>query len=441
MALSMKSLLYIIFGIIQLSLAQIEFDETLLEHRKDGLWLVEFYAPWCGHCKKLEPIYHEVFVELRNSPIRVGKVDGTRFSSVASEFDIRGFPTIIFIDGDKTYTHRGDRTKDDIVQFALKAQGPAVRKLASVGRFNEAKSQHSDSVFFLYIGQDSPDEELFTMYSSVAEKYIVHSYFYAGQKQILSKKQKVRVNSYPTVLVFKDGLSFEYQDSDGVPRKSSLESWVKQQKFTVFPKVSGGGINEMADSGKYLVIVAVDENANNKDDGQRVKLIAELVAKQYRHQFDNFQFLWMPDVETVNSISMSFFSSPAIIVLHPETHLVYSPEIDITELTIDSLKTFLTDVVDKKVEGFGGTGFIQKLKRLFYDLLSTVLGIWQASRWLFLLMFGLPTVIISVVCYSLCYMEPIDDLPEESDEDEIEEERIGDGQGHTHPNSLHAKSE
>lgn len=48
-------------------------------------------------------------------------------------------------------------------------------------------------------------------------------------------------------------------------------------------------------------------------------------------------------------------------------------------------------------------------------------SIWQASRWLFLLMVGLPTLIISVICYTLCCMETIDDFRDEDDYDSEEE--------------------
>lgn len=54
-------------------------------------------------------------------------------------------------------------------------------------------------------------------------------------------------------------------------------------------------------------------------------------------------------------------------------------------------------------------------------------SMWQASRWLFLLMVGLPAVIISMLCYGLCCLEAADDVPEyEEDEEGGEEDKLYD---------------
>ncbi|OTF71502.1 hypothetical protein BLA29_006824, partial [Euroglyphus maynei] len=74
-----------------IELTESNFDEKVL--KSDDLWLVEFYAPWCGHCKNLAPIWAEVATELKGK-VRVGAVDATVHQSLASRYEIRGFPTI-----------------------------------------------------------------------------------------------------------------------------------------------------------------------------------------------------------------------------------------------------------------------------------------------------------------------------------------------------------
>lgn len=50
--------------------------------------MVEFYAPWCGHCKALAPTWEEVASQLRGK-VKVAKVDATTETVVASRFNIR----------------------------------------------------------------------------------------------------------------------------------------------------------------------------------------------------------------------------------------------------------------------------------------------------------------------------------------------------------------
>jgi protein disulfide-isomerase-like protein len=82
-----------------------------------GDWMVEFYAPWCGHCKHLAPVYEEVATELKGE-VNVAKVDASKERSIGSRFEIKGFPTILFLSHGQVYKYKGKRTKDALVEFA-----------------------------------------------------------------------------------------------------------------------------------------------------------------------------------------------------------------------------------------------------------------------------------------------------------------------------------
>lgn len=77
-------------------------------------------APWCGHCKQLEPLYAEAAGKLKEEEpaLRLAKVDATEEKELAEEFEIGGFPTLkLFVSGDRkqpvdftgkhTHTHTG----------------------------------------------------------------------------------------------------------------------------------------------------------------------------------------------------------------------------------------------------------------------------------------------------------------------------------------------
>jgi len=89
------------------------FDSSISE----GNWLLEFYAPWCGHCKKLAPIYEETATALKGK-VNVGKVDCTVEKDVCSRFGVRGYPTLKFVSKNQVYDYRGERTKAALTVFA-----------------------------------------------------------------------------------------------------------------------------------------------------------------------------------------------------------------------------------------------------------------------------------------------------------------------------------
>lgn len=100
-------------------LTESNFEELVLN--SNDHWLVEFYAPWCGHCKKLAPEWEAAAATLAPEGVKLGALDATAATNLASRYEIKGFPTIkLFAAGPKTtpVDYPGARDADAIVEYA-----------------------------------------------------------------------------------------------------------------------------------------------------------------------------------------------------------------------------------------------------------------------------------------------------------------------------------
>lgn len=126
------------------------FDTEVKDHE---IVLIEFFAPWCGHCKRLAPEYEKAATKLKSNdpPVALAKVDCTAEKAVCDRFGVSGFPTLkIFKKGEMSSDYDGPREADGIVKYMRSHVGPSSKELNTIAEIEKylAADEHSIIGFF-----------------------------------------------------------------------------------------------------------------------------------------------------------------------------------------------------------------------------------------------------------------------------------------------------
>ena len=137
-----------------LELVDSDFDSTL---ESVDTALVMFYAPWCGHCKRLKPEFEKAAQLLKSNdpPVALAKVDCTEGGKDScGRFDVRGYPTLkIFRGGELSSDYNGPREVNGIVKYMKAQVGDASKEFTNakdLTTYLDAK----DEVVVFAVGSD-----------------------------------------------------------------------------------------------------------------------------------------------------------------------------------------------------------------------------------------------------------------------------------------------
>ncbi|KAG2077373.1 protein disulfide isomerase [Suillus decipiens] len=281
----------------------------------EPLILLEFYAPWCGHCKALAPHYEEAATTLKDKGIKLAKVDCVEEADLCQSHGVQGYPTLkVFRNGEHT-EYSGPRKADGIISYMLKQNLPAV---SDVTASNLIEFQNSDKlVVIAYVSSttNSPAPE----FSATAEK-LRDEYLFG----ITSDAAAIAAAGVtpPAIVVYRnfDEHVTEYPYPPSAATTTELEAWVQQLAIPILGEVNGETYAMYAGSGKPIAYLFLDP-ADQKSD----ETIAALkpVAAKYRGEVN---FVWIDATkfgDHAKALNLAEPKWPSFVIQSLEEQLKY----------------------------------------------------------------------------------------------------------------------
>lgn len=403
--------------------AVLDLSEKFLDVKDEGMWFVEFYAPWCAHCKRLHPVWDQVGHALSDSnlPIRVGKLDCTRFPAVANKLSIQGYPTIMFFRNGHTIDYRGGREKEALVSFAKRCAAPIIEVMKE-DQLEKVKMSARTQPSFVFFGESSGP--LFDAFNDAANSKFSVARFYSITPPEKDSTFRQRV------VVLKDNVEIEF---DG--ETDSMTDWVTRERWPGFLQATSSNLAEIGASGKLVVLIVSSESQkfNNTSPIREFHKTAEEASKELRKHaslWNRFQFAWLDGTDLASQIQMASVSDSQLFVFNYTSYEYYLGEDEPNQMTTKSILTFLEQTAEGVDNGtiiaFGGRHLLTRIKRMFFELYWNIAQMFATQPLLSSCLFGVPIAFLSIICYSICSADFTVDRDEfYGDEDELLDDEEG----------------
>lgn len=303
--------------------------------------LVEFYAPWCGHCKNLAPEYEKAATELKAKGVTLAKIDGSAEQAIAQQYGIKGFPTLFYFKSFEQgkIEYDGERTAAGIVNWCLKKSLPPVTVLATA-------EAHKD-----FIGQDGT--QIVAFLDTESEEYKAYEAaakdgrsdeFQFGVVSDAEVRKALGVESGVKMYKYEEVLSFE-----GAVEKEAVVTWVLTNGYPAIQVLTNNIFKRAFKDKTPVVVVFPGAEADTTETLNQYTEVAKgfstkvifTIAESAQHQLAERWGASGKKFPTAILITFKESGNPKLIALD-----------ETVEVNPEEVKTFVADGLEGKAKAF-----------------------------------------------------------------------------------------
>ncbi|KAH7139092.1 thioredoxin-like protein [Dendryphion nanum] len=274
------------------------FDSVVLKSGKPAL--VEFFAPWCGHCKNLAPVYEELATSFQFAAdkVSIAKVDADNHKSLGKQFGVQGFPTLKWFDGksDKPTDYEGGRDLESLQKFITEKTGIKPR---TKGKLPSKVVYLDNTSFKQKVGKEQDVIVAFTApwcghCKTLAPVWEQLALTFQNEPNVLIAKvdaeaenskalaQEQGVTSYPTLKFFRKGSSEPLPYEGGRSEKDFVE-FLNTNSGT--HRAVGGGLDATGGTIAALDTIVTKFSSAYADGVAEAKKAAETIKEKYAQYY------------------------------------------------------------------------------------------------------------------------------------------------------------
>lgn len=150
--------------------------------------LVMFYAPWCGHSKRLAPEWAKAARKLHGHPVKLARCDASNSTTITQKFGVRGFPTLtVFRSGERS-EYNGGRSESEIFSWVNKKISPLI-KISTVEELHNLFASNSIVIIGIFDSIEKESSRGVTMFYEMAVMELRPELVY-----ILTSSEAIRSN-------------------------------------------------------------------------------------------------------------------------------------------------------------------------------------------------------------------------------------------------------
>lgn len=300
--------------------------QSSLDDPSNPLWLLKFYAPWCGHCKRMAPILDKVAPVLQGK-LAIGKIDCTVDKKTCDAHKVRGYPTLKFAMDGQMYDYPGGRSADDIIAFAEKMNRPAVQQdVASIADvYAYARTETETGVVFVSYTPSEKDEgeeesassSLVTqVFAQVARKQrAVDHFLQLSSRATDLTTAGISQDNEPFICRLEEHVAPQcIQDLESLTTETLLD-FVKEHNFATVNKLGPQNFGKLGRAGRPLLIGVVESTSNQHQLSNMKKALLDY-ATTGMHR-DKYYFGWLDGKQWAKFLDQfNVRESPQVFVLN-----------------------------------------------------------------------------------------------------------------------------